>query len=159
MIGGPGNMSQSELQGESYSADQLIENVERMNRFDSGGIGPGTVKQNDQHLLLAAYANFNARAVDAILAVMDPDVDWPNGLDGGRVYGHDGVREYWARQWSLINPHAEPINLSANEDGTIRVTVHLLIRRLDDSVMVDESVSHTYRIEHGLICRMDLGDE
>ncbi len=136
-----------------------MENVERTSRFDSGGINAGMVRQNDRDLLIAAYANFNSRAIDAILAVMHPDVDWPNGMEGGRVHGHQAVREYWARQWSLINPHSEPIDFSSNEDGMIVVTVHLTIRGLDGRVIVNENVTHTYLIEDGLIRRMDLGDE
>jgi len=26
-------------------------------------------------------------------------VDWPNGMEGGRVHGHAEVRAYWTRQW------------------------------------------------------------
>ena len=136
-----------------------MENVERTSRFDIGGINAGMVRQNDRDLLMVAYANFNARAIDAMLAVMHPDVDWPNGMEGGRVHGHQAVREYWTRQWSLINPHSEPIDFSSNEDGMIAVTVHLTIRGLDGHVIVDENVEHTYLIKDGLIRRMDFGDE
>jgi hypothetical protein len=80
-------------------------------------------------------------------------------LERGRVHGHKGVREYWTRQWKLINPYVETINFTANEDGTIRVTVHLVVRSLDGNLMVDENVSHTYLIENRLIRRMDFGDE
>jgi hypothetical protein len=70
-------MNPSELQSESYNADQLMENVERVRRFDSGGITSGAEKQSDRDLLIAAYANFNSRSIDAILAVMHPGrMDW-----------------------------------------------------------------------------------
>jgi hypothetical protein len=36
----------------------------------------------DRKLLEQAYAAFNARDVDAALATMDPDVIWPNGMEG-----------------------------------------------------------------------------
>ena len=36
------------------------------------------------------YAAFNARDIDAALAGMHPEVDWPNGWEGGRVHGRDG---------------------------------------------------------------------
>ena len=35
---------------------------------------------------------FNARDIEAVLAVTHVDVDWPNGMEGGRVLGHDEER-------------------------------------------------------------------
>jgi ketosteroid isomerase-like protein len=53
---------------------------------------------DERDVLTRAYAAFNARNIDAVLAAMHPDVDWPNGWEGGRVRGHDQVRDYWTRQ-------------------------------------------------------------
>ena len=63
----------------------------------------------EQELLIKAYREFNARQIDAVLARMAPNVDWPNGMEGGRVLGHDEVRAYWTRQWSVVSPHVEPL--------------------------------------------------
>jgi ketosteroid isomerase-like protein len=38
--------------------------------------------------LRRAYEALNARDIDGALALMHPDVDWPNGWEGGRVHGH-----------------------------------------------------------------------
>jgi hypothetical protein len=38
----------------------------------------------DHELLAHTYAAFNGRDIDAVLAVMHPEVDWPNGMEGGR---------------------------------------------------------------------------
>jgi len=65
--------------------------------------------QSAKEFLKNAYAYFNARKIDAILVLMKPDVVWANGMDGGYVYGHDGVREYWTRQWKMIDPHVEAV--------------------------------------------------
>ena len=35
----------------------------------------------------ALYQSFNERDLDAVLAAMAPDVDWPNGWEGGRLLG------------------------------------------------------------------------
>src|SRR5882672_6030705 len=56
-----------------------------------------------EELLRRAYEAFNARDVDAVLALMHPDVDWPNGMEGGRVLGRAAVREYWTRQFEVID--------------------------------------------------------
>src|SRR5512142_3269599 len=47
----------------------------------------------NEELLTGTYAAFNARNIDQVLAVMDPDVDWPNGMEGGRVRGQSAVRD------------------------------------------------------------------
>jgi hypothetical protein len=113
----------------------------------------------DRELLLAAYVNFNARALDAVLALMHEDVDWPNGMEGGRVHGHQGVREYWTRQWGMLDPHVEPIGFTTGEPGKVTVTVHQVVRSVDGALLADQMVEHTYLIEHGLIRKMDIGGD
>jgi hypothetical protein len=51
--------------------------------------------------LRRAYEAFNARDVDAALALVHSDIDWPNAIEGGRVYGHDGLGAYWAGQFAI----------------------------------------------------------
>ena len=77
-------------------------------------------------LLRKTYAAFNARDIDAVLATMHPDVDWPNAWEGGRVHGHGAVRGYWTRQWAEIDPTVEPTDIAPPDaDGRVAVTVHL----------------------------------
>ena len=80
--------------------------------------------------LTVTYRAFNARDIDAALALMHTDVDWPNGMEGGRVHGHQAVRDYWTRQWGLIDPHVEPIDFRTDEDGRTVVDVHQVVRDL-----------------------------
>ncbi len=110
----------------------------------------------EHELLTKAYRNFNARNIDAVLELMHPDVDWPNGMEGGRVHGHNEVRDYWARQWSLIDPHVDPIGFETEEAGRTVVTVHQVVRDLDGKLLLDQMVKHVYLIEDGLIQRMDI---
>ena len=63
-------------------------------------------------LLQRAYEAFNARDIEAALALMHEDVDWPNGMEGGRVAGRDEVRAYWRRQFTLIDSHVEPMGFT-----------------------------------------------
>jgi ketosteroid isomerase-like protein len=111
---------------------------------------------SSRRLLHEVYKAFNARDVAAVLERMHPDVDWPNGMEGGRVHGHSGVREYWQRQWKLIDPHVEPIAVEADASGLEVVTVHQIVRDLTGQVLMDRMVQHVYLIEAGLIQRMDI---
>ncbi|HLW81865.1 MAG TPA: nuclear transport factor 2 family protein [Candidatus Acidoferrales bacterium] len=110
-----------------------------------------------RHELLAnVYAAFNRRDIDAVLALMRPDVDWPNGMEGGRVHGHDEVRAYWARQWSMIDPHVEPVSMLDDEAGNTVVDVRQVVRDLSGKILKDQIVQHVYSFRDGVIERMDI---
>ncbi|AVH67066.1 hypothetical protein CDG77_30300 [Nostoc sp. 'Peltigera membranacea cyanobiont' 213] len=107
-------------------------------------------------LLRAAYAAFNARDIDAALALMTADVAWPKAFKGGFVCGSEEVRAYWTEQWSEINPHVEPVSFYSEEAGRILVDVHQVVRDLDGAVLADEHVGHRFTLEHGLIQAMEV---
>ena len=110
----------------------------------------------DKELLTHLYDRFNARDMEAVLAKLHPDVMWANGMEGGHVQGHDGVRSYWTRQWAMIDPHVEPTGFSAGANGTTEVEVHQTVRDLEGNVLADRSVGHIFRIEDGLVVRFDI---
>jgi hypothetical protein len=107
-------------------------------------------------LLRSIYDSFNRRDVDAVLAKMVPDVDWPNGMEGGRVHGREAVRQYWLRQWSQINPIVEPQSFRTDPTGAIVVEVHQVVRDLAGVLLAEKMVQHVYRVENGLIQSMEI---
>lgn len=107
-------------------------------------------------LLVNVYKAFNRRDVEPILAVMHPDVEWPNGMEGGWVHGREGVRAYWTRQWGMIDPHVEPVAFKIDETGKIVVDVHQIVRDLKGAVLLDRNVQHVYLIDDGLIRKMEI---
>ncbi|HWE86592.1 MAG TPA: nuclear transport factor 2 family protein [Terracidiphilus sp.] len=107
-------------------------------------------------LLKAAYRDFNARRLDAVLALMQPDVAWPNGWEGGYVHGHEGVRDYWTRQWAVLDPHVEPVAIRQEADGRMAVEVHQVVRDREGKLLADTMVRHVYTLRGGLIERMDI---
>jgi hypothetical protein len=110
----------------------------------------------DHELLQTIYAAFNRRDIDTVLATMHPEVDWPNGMEGGRICGREAVRQYWLRQWSQINPMVEPQGFHTDPTGAIVVEVHQVIRDLAGVLLADRMVQHVYRIEGGLIGSMEI---
>lgn len=111
---------------------------------------------DDRELLRYAYAAFNARNIDAALATMHPDVDWPNGMEGGRVTGHQAVRQYWTRQWTLVDPHVEPVGFAPTDDGRMAVDVRQVVRDREGTLLMDQRVQHVYRIEDGRVRSMEI---
>jgi ketosteroid isomerase-like protein len=107
-------------------------------------------------MLRAAYTAFNARDIDAALALMAPDVAWPRAFKGGFVRGPEEVRAYWTEQWSEIDGQVEPVAFHAEDAGQILVEVHQVVRDLAGAVLADEHVGHRFTIEHGLIQAMEV---
>jgi len=112
--------------------------------------------REERDLLQFVYAAFNRREIDAILAKMHPQVEWPNGMEGGWVHGHEGVRAYWKRQWGVVDPQVEPMSMEAGGDGRTIVNVHQIVRDLKGTVLMDRMVQHVYRISGGLIEKMEI---
>ncbi|HEY9128182.1 MAG TPA: nuclear transport factor 2 family protein [Acidobacteriaceae bacterium] len=116
-----------------------------------------TVSEEDRNLLETVYSRFNARDIDGVFAHMHADVDWPNGMEGGRVHGLDEVRAYWTRQWSFVNPIVEPTAFRRADDGRILIDVHQVVKDLAGYELINQRIEHLYTLEGGRIRRMDLG--
>ena len=102
------------------------------------------------------YRNFNARDIEKVLAKMHHDVKWANGMEGGFVHGRDAVREYWTRQFTMINGQVNPLKIENDADKTV-LTIHQLVKDLDGEVLQDATVTHIYRLEDGLIKSFEIG--
>jgi ketosteroid isomerase-like protein len=109
-----------------------------------------------EDLLQTMYEAFNARDIDAVLRHLTVDVDWPNAWERGRVHGHEGVRDYWARQWSAIDPMVTPIEFTTRSDDRVAVEVQQVARSLDGAILSEGRVHHVYAFRDGLITRMDV---
>jgi ketosteroid isomerase-like protein len=107
-------------------------------------------------LLRRAYLAFNARDIDAVIAVMQPDVDWPNAWEGGRVRGHAAVRDYWARQFDAIDARVDPESFALTDNGRIAVHVHQVVRDRTGAVISDRTAQHVYRVRDGLVEQMEV---
>ena len=102
------------------------------------------------------YKAFNRRDVDGVVVMMSDEVDWPNAWKGGRLVGRDAVRDYWAAQWQEIDPQVEPLAVTERADGRLAVTVRQVVRSADGQLLSDAEVAHVYRLDDGLIRRMDV---
>jgi hypothetical protein len=110
----------------------------------------------EQDLLKKAYAAFNARDIDGALSTMQRNVEWPNGMEGGTVHGHEAVRAYWTWQWSMIDPHVDPVTFDVDGSGNVIVGVHQVIRDLAGKILLDRMVRHVYTLKNGLIQSMTI---
>ena len=125
-------------------------------RIDDRVRQPGNRMMNDEQLIQHLYDRFNARDMEAVLAALADDVAWANGMEGTHVYGKEAVREYWTYQWSVIDPHVEPVKISKAADNSLVVEVHQTVHDLEGKLLLDETVAHAFRIEEGQVKRFDI---
>jgi hypothetical protein len=102
------------------------------------------------------YEAFNRRELDGVLAMLSDDVDWPNAWQGGRLVGRKAVRDYWIAQWAEIDPYVEPLAVTERADGRVAVAVRQRVRSVDGQLLGEGEVVHVYRLDDGLIRRMDV---
>jgi ketosteroid isomerase-like protein len=107
-------------------------------------------------MLQRMYAAFNRRDIETVLAAMHNDVDWPNGMEGGRVLGKSAVRDYWKRQFEVLDPNVEPQNFTREADGRIAIDVHQVVHDKNGKLLVDQMIQHVYEFRSGLIHSMEI---
>ena len=119
------------------------------------------VRPETIELLERSYAAFNARNIDAALATMRPDIDWPDMLGHRRIVGHDAVREYWQRQFEEMEPNVTPTGYAEGVDGQVVVDVHQIVRDKHGNLLSEQDVQHAYVLRDGLAAAMDVyhGDD
>jgi nuclear transport factor 2 (NTF2) superfamily protein len=108
-------------------------------------------------LLRNLYEAFNKREFEKIISMMQPDVKWANGMEGGFVYGRDAVREYWRKQFEVVQGQLRPLKFEMDENNRNVVTIHLVVRDLEGNVLVEKTVQQIFTIENGLISIFEIG--
>lgn len=104
------------------------------------------------------YDAFNKREIETVLSMMDENVKWANGMEGGFVFGRENVREYWRKQFELINGQLEPFAFKTDAENRQVVTLRQIVRDLDGNVLDDKTVEHIFTIENGLIKNFEIGN-
>lgn len=113
--------------------------------------------QTRRAILEAVYEAYNRRDVPAILATLDPDVEWVNMLTGAPLKGRDAVGAYWTEQFKVMRVEATPIAFDELPDGRIAVTVAQAMRKPDGQLWGHERVTHVVTFgPDDLILRMDV---
>lgn len=102
------------------------------------------------------YENFNDRKIEQVIEKMTDDVKWANGMEGGYVYGHEGVKDYWKRQFTMVNPRVTPLEI-ADENGRIKIKVHQVVHSLEGKLLVDAFVYHFFHLKENKIERFEIG--
>ena len=113
---------------------------------------------SEQQFLQNLYEAFNKREIETIISLMHSNVKWANGMEGGFVYGQNQVREYWRKQFEVIQPYLELLKFEIDENNRTIVTVRQIVRDLEGNLLFDKTVQQIFTIENGLITIFEIRD-
>ena len=106
-------------------------------------------------LLLRAYAAYSRQDIEALLALVCHDVDWPDDY-GGHLRGKAAMRAYWTEQWTRTRTHDEPVSFTDLADGRTQVAIRQVVLALDGRVLSTGERRHLVRTTGGLIARLEI---
>lgn len=104
------------------------------------------------------YKNFNDRNIDPVIAKMTDNVQWANGMEGGYVHGHAGVKDYWTRQFAMINAKVTPVKIE-REGNRFIIQVHQVVHDLEGKLLMGGMVTHIFTLEKDKISLFNIGKD
>ena len=114
------------------------------------------MRRTDEEIVREAYTAFNDRDIERAVALMDPDVEWPDVVRGGVVRGRDGVRRHWRDVFASADARIELGDLERRPDQSIAADVRQVVTGPDGQTASDDQLVHVFRIDDELITRMDV---
>lgn len=100
----------------------------------------------------------NALDFDAALALLHPDVDWQDIVNGGRLHGLAAVRAYWTDIRDLLTTGASPISHRLIDEDRIAVRMLHSLAGKQGKAWGEETLTQVFTFQDGLIIRMDLDE-
>jgi ketosteroid isomerase-like protein len=107
-------------------------------------------------LTKAACAAINRRDIEALLALVDPQVEFRSliaEVEGRAYHGHSGVREWWGAVVEPLGAHWEPEEIRAVGDEHV---VHgFRVVGVIEGIEVPQRMWQVIRVRHGLVTGWD----
>jgi SnoaL-like protein len=113
---------------------------------------------NTTNFFETLYKNFNDRKIDSVIESMTEDVKWANGMEGGFVYGHEGVRTYWTKQFNQLSSRVKPLKIEADKD-IVKIKVHQVVHDLNGNLLSDDIVDHIFHMHGEQVAEFDIADK
>ncbi|ATC24148.1 hypothetical protein EIB18_06490 [Caulobacter vibrioides] len=110
----------------------------------------------DEDRITQLYEAFNRRAFDRCIAMLAPDVSWPDELEDRRLEGLDAVRAYLDHAIAPLRVCYQPIALFTPSPGQIEVLARqTVLSATDGSLWSSLRVRHRYTIKDGLFTHLE----
>ena len=72
------------------------------------------------------------------------------------VFGHEGVREYWLRQFKTVSSKVTPIKVEEVGDQ-VKIKVHQVVHNMEGKLLADEIVDHFFYLKNDKVASFDIG--
>ena len=114
--------------------------------------------EDSENFFQDLYKNFNDRKIDLVISKMTGDVKWANGMDGGYVHGHDAVKDYWTRQFTIVSSNVTPLEIETDND-IVKIKVRQVVHDLNGNLLADELVYHLFHLRENKITVFEIGEK
>ena len=104
------------------------------------------------------YQNLNDRRIDRVISKMTNDVQWANGMEGGYVYAHKEVQNYWKRQFTIVSSNVTPLEIT-EKDGVVKIKVRQVVHHLNGKMLADEIVYDYFHLKENKIEKFLIGEK
>jgi NAD(P)-dependent dehydrogenase (short-subunit alcohol dehydrogenase family)/ketosteroid isomerase-like protein len=122
----------------------------------TANIGADTDFPDPVEVVRRAYHAFNEHDVEAGVALMDAEVDWPDMSKDGSIHGQAGVREHWRDQFRQADPRIEVRDIAERDHGVVEAQVRQIVRAPDGRKLADQRLVHVFTFAGGRIKRLDV---
>lgn len=103
----------------------------------------------------ALWRALTARDIEAVVALLHPEVDWQDNMNGGRRVGRDATRDYLLDVMATVVVVSTPVDISRIAPDRYLARVNHVVRNSDGQLWGQEIVSHVLTLREGLIARME----
>ena len=106
-----------------------------------------------------AYRLFNGREIDALLALMTDDVEWPDVARGKVLRGKAAIRPYWTDQFATADPRVTPTAYIPTGEEIVAVVDQQIFDLEGKALAPVAVVYHRYAFDGDRIRRMQVFDD
>lgn len=106
--------------------------------------------------LRMAYDRFNAKDIDGVLALLDPDVEWPDVLNATVLHGTEAVRRYWQSQFDAFSPRVVPHEFVEDGDSVVVAVEQQVSDLAGNPLGPPVRISHRFTFSGAVITRMEV---
>jgi len=86
------------------------------------------MSEDNVELTRRAILGWNDRGVDALVEVLDSEVEWHpprESMEPGIYRGHDGVRDYFGRLGEVFEARIESVDVTSVDDNVVLAVVRI----------------------------------
>ena len=109
-----------------------------------------------RRLLVQVYDAFNVGDLEGLGRTFHAEVEWPDLLEGGTLHGRGTVVDYFRRQFALMQPDAQIIDITLVGAEQAIVHVQYSVRDAQGGLWSDTQARLRFTFQDGLIRRMTV---